>query len=497
MGVDISTELAAIMTAVYGEEVRGSIHDAIEKMHQVVEEDVTVVDPNLQTSGAAADAKVVGDTVLRFRGALDDCDLNTVETIGIYRLSSSHTYSNYPGTTKTGWLFVFKYGSTGNSITQWFIETGVSASRMYTTYMRSANTSTIPYKWGIWQSSGTVTDSSLEQEGIPADALAVGERLSAIESRDFAEFLGNLPTVDLNDVVDAGIYRLVSSATYTNSPGTTKTGWLFVFASGSAGNSVTQWFIESGVNSRVYYTYMRTANTSGSSMVWSSWQSSFESMTDDTLTQENIPADAKAVGDRLADLEFVPIDITSFTVNPNVAEKGATINNATFTWRINKTPASLKLGTESITPVASGNYSKSLNITGDQVYTLQASDTGSPSKAATNDSMSTNIYFRNKLYYGAAAAPATINDTFLLGLANKELAASRAKTFTVTAGSGAYIWYALPTAYGTPNFNVGGFDGGFRLIETISHRNASGHTENYAVWRSDNPSLGSTKVVVS
>ena len=111
--------------------------------------------------------------------------------------------------------------------------------------------------------------------------------------------------------------------------------------------------------------------------------------------------------------------------------------------------------------------------------------------------MSVNIYFRNKLYYGAAAAPATINDAFLLGLANKELAASRAKTFTVTAGSGAYIWYALPTAYGTPNFNVGGFDGGFRLIETISHRNASGHTENYAVWRSDNPSLGSTKVVVS
>ena len=34
---DISTELARILSAIYGEDVRGSIHDAIEKINEVSE----------------------------------------------------------------------------------------------------------------------------------------------------------------------------------------------------------------------------------------------------------------------------------------------------------------------------------------------------------------------------------------------------------------------------------------------------------------------------
>lgn len=61
----IEKELAAIKSAVYGEEVRGSIHDAIEKMHDdldsAVDHQVLVLDDTLSISGRAADAAKTGD----------------------------------------------------------------------------------------------------------------------------------------------------------------------------------------------------------------------------------------------------------------------------------------------------------------------------------------------------------------------------------------------------------------------------------------------------
>lgn len=81
---------------------------------------------------------------------------------------------------------------------------------------------------------------------------------------------------------------------------------------------------------------------------------------------------------------------------------------------------------------------------------------------------------------------------------SKELSNSRAKTFAVTAGAGEYIYYLIRDALGTPNFNVGGFDGGFTKVgENVSWTNPRGFVENYDVWRSINPSLGTTTVVVT
>ena len=56
--------------------------------------------------------------------------------------------------------------------------------------------------------------------------------------------------------------------------------------------------------------------------------------------------------------------------------------------------------------------------------------------------------------------------------------------------------YAIPSSFGTPTFNVGGFDGGFKKLETLSFTNASGHTQNYDIWVSVNAGLGSTAVTV-
>lgn len=79
---------------------------------------------------------------------------------------------------------------------------------------------------------------------------------------------------------------------------------------------------------------------------------------------------------------------------------------------------------------------------------------------------------------------------------DRRLAAWYSKTFTLNAAAGQHIYYAFPASWGTPRFFVGGFEGGFALLKTFDHKNASGATISYAVWKSTNAGLGNTTVEV-
>lgn len=489
--VDISTELAAIMTAIYGEEVRGSIHDALERMAQIVNENVVTIDDTFSVQGAAADAKKVGDTALLFNGTLEDgSNLNNVKSQGVYKLVSSRDYTNCPSDAGTRWLVVYSWGTSGVTVTQQLIETGV-ADQTYYTWTRHCNSSNV---WGGWQKNRSDTDDTFTLEGIPADSKAVGDTT--------LRKMGVLPgNTDFNNVTETGIYRLSSSSVYLNMPSamSTTTGWLIVYSYGSTGISLTQTVFETGTSAtRIYHTYMRSANTTTSPYNWGTWQDSTVD-TDDTLTVTGMAADAKTVGDRFADLEYEPIDIYSVSCSPSEAELGSTVNQVAISYSINKVPTSLVIGGNSVTPAASGTYTMtSLNLVSSTNWTVSASDSGSPSNPPTTDTMSGGITFKNKIYWGVAAQPGTINSQFILeSLQNSQLATSRAKTFTVTAGSNQYIWFVSPQSFGACSFKVGGFDGGFTRVSTLSHTNASGATYAYYVYKSDNVNLGSTTVTVS
>lgn len=67
----------------------------------------------------------------------------------------------------------------------------------------------------------------------------------------------------------------------------------------------------------------------------------------------------------------------------------------------------------------------------------------------------------------------------------------------IDSGADQYVWYALPSRYGTPVFNVGGFDGGFAKVSTLDFMNLSGYTEEYTVYRSDNSNIGKKTVKVT
>lgn len=200
---------------------------------------------------------------------------------------------------------------------------------------------------------------------------------------------------------------------------------------------------------------------------------------------------------RLSDLEaavealnYKEITINSFSASPSTAEKGSTVNAVALSWSLNKTPTSLDLNGETL-DVSATSYQDTRTFTGVSTWTLTAED----EKGACVSKMVT-LSFLNGVYYGVASEPAEYNSAFILGL-TKNLRSSKLNSFTANAQAGEYIYYCLPVSMGACSFKVGGFDGGFSLVDTVSFTNAHGHTENYYIYKSDNAGLGSTSVTVS
>lgn len=193
----------------------------------------------------------------------------------------------------------------------------------------------------------------------------------------------------------------------------------------------------------------------------------------------------------LDDLQYKAITINTFSNNVNTVEMGRTITDVTLNWTLNKTPKTLKLDGSDLDVNLRTKSLSGLSITANKTFSLVATD----NRDATANK-NTTITFYNGVYYGVADAGESYDSAFILAL-TKNLQGSRAKTFTVNAGVGKHIFYCVPTRFGACSFNVGGFDGGFSKVSTISFTNDSGYTESYDIYMSDNANLGNTTVKVS
>lgn len=200
-----------------------------------------------------------------------------------------------------------------------------------------------------------------------------------------------------------------------------------------------------------------------------------------------------------AEVHYVPLTIDAFAVAPSSVEMGTTVTELHFYYALSKGPDSLWIDSMSVTPQAAGIYVKSgLSVNEDRTYEMKAVDDEHPEGITKT----AKISFHNRICWGAAAIPGTVNSEFLLGLANTELSEDKERTINangaveVNAGSGQYIWYAVPKRLGICEFFVGGFNGGFEPAQTVSVTNASEYTEDYYVYRSTNPGLGSPEIVV-
>lgn len=196
---------------------------------------------------------------------------------------------------------------------------------------------------------------------------------------------------------------------------------------------------------------------------------------------------------KLGDLMYKPISITSFTNNKNTQEMGSTVTDVTLNWNYNKTPKTLMLDGATLDVSLKTKTLSGQSIKTNKTFTLKATDERDVVATKT-----TAITFLNGVYYGVGddLEIGSITNEFILGL-TKTLQANKSKTFTVNAGAGEHIYYILPTRYGTPVFKVGGFEGGFAKLGTVNFTNASNYAENYDVYKSSNDNLGNTTVAVS
>ena len=188
------------------------------------------------------------------------------------------------------------------------------------------------------------------------------------------------------------------------------------------------------------------------------------------------------------------LKINSFTNNVNTAEIGSTVNSVILSWTLSEEAASVSIDGESQSTGTSGSKSyTNLGLTHDQHKTWILRVTGKNSSVIEK---TTTISFLNGVYYGTSTEPAIVNSAFILGL-TKELRSSKRTSIDVTADAGEYVYYCVPTRFGTCRFSVDGFTGGFALVDTISFTNASGYAEDYYVYRSDYAGLGAISVTIA
>lgn len=229
---------------------------------------------------------------------------------------------------------------------------------------------------------------------------------------------------------------------------------------------------------------------------------------DSTLTQSGKAADAKVTGDRLkavenviADMNYKPIT-ASMSVSPNISEIGSSVSRTVLSWSVSKSTKSIILTLPTGSSVSvNGNtsYTDTNTYITNKTWTLKATEENGKSDGTfATATVTASLSFLNGVYYGVSSNGSIDNeDSAEIFAFTKNLRSSKLTSFSVNAGDGEYIYYCLPSRMGTCSFKVGGFDGGFTLQSEGSFTNASGYTETYYIYRSDNASLGATSVTVS
>ena len=211
-----------------------------------------------------------------------------------------------------------------------------------------------------------------------------------------------------------------------------------------------------------------------------------------TETGQN-PVTSAAIVEYVQDLLYEAIKITSFTASKSTFEVSASgTESVVLNWSLSRNPTMQTLqGSTVATELRTKTGSVSLTSMGSENFTLTVKDS-----KGNADSKTVSVSVYNRIYYGALAKPTSYTDSWIKSLTGT-LSNSRSKSFSVTAGTGQYIYYALPTRLGYCSFNIDGFVGGFEMVGTYSVTNKSGYTENYYLYKSVEENLGKTTVIVS
>lgn len=190
------------------------------------------------------------------------------------------------------------------------------------------------------------------------------------------------------------------------------------------------------------------------------------------------------VGEALDQLLYKGLTIQS-TVTPNIAEIGETVPEVKFSWKYNKNVTQQSFdGTDiglNIREVALQD------VTSTTSKSLQAFDGENTKKVVMS------ITFKLASYYGVSESTPT-NSEEIISRFTRDLNFYKGSSVTITAQDNQYIYLMLPKSMGQVQFYVGGFEGGFQIVDPNFQFTKNGVTNSYILYKSDNPGLGTTTI---
>ena len=192
----------------------------------------------------------------------------------------------------------------------------------------------------------------------------------------------------------------------------------------------------------------------------------------------------KSVGDALDQLLYTDL-VISVKSNPTAGEIGETIPTVTFSWTYNKPIVAQTL--DSINYNIGVRSKEYYNVNTPISKVLSASD-GTKTKNAT-----LSFNFKLACYYGVSSNTQFTSE-YIINSFTRDLNFQKGSTITLNAQEGQYIYLLLPQSMSDISFYVGGFEGGFQIVDNNFQFSRYGKTNSYILFRSDNAGLGETTI---
>ena len=210
-------------------------------------------------------------------------------------------------------------------------------------------------------------------------------------------------------------------------------------------------------------------------------------MTSVTAKANANAAEIEAIKEELSNMTFIPIEITEFRHELGFIENGRVLEGIDLYWECSKTPISLILNKNSVSPTENP-IKVEQEISQYEIFKLVASDGKTEAKAETQ------VEFVDGIYYGVGTNQ-NYDNAFINNL---EQLLTNEKTITIEAQANLdqNIFIAAPAAFSC-EFTVGGFSGGFHVVEAFEYENQYGYKTDYKIYKSDNVNLGKTKVTIT
>ena len=190
------------------------------------------------------------------------------------------------------------------------------------------------------------------------------------------------------------------------------------------------------------------------------------------------------VGEALDQLLYKELTIKS-KVTPSIAERGEIIPEVEFSWEYNKNTISQKLDNIDISP-----DTRSITLSNVR-QTISKSLWATDGKSTKTTTMA--IQFKLASYYGVSNKTTLTSDDIINSF-TRDLNFQKGSSVTITAQDNQYIYFMLPKSMGQVQFYVGGFEGGFQVVDSNFQFTKNGTTNSYILYRSDNLGLGTTTI---